>query len=130
MTFPALPCHPCPYAASCCAFGTSLSESEAAAIEADHGAGVVYRTRWGEWRTRVTNRRCALYRDGGCSIHSQSYYPTVCRGFPWVDDPKFARALRGAGLDVTTLQVRAHDTTGPMHTLYVATPRPRSSTRT
>jgi spermidine synthase len=39
------------------------------------------------------------------------------------DDPKFARALRGAGLDVATLRVRAHDTTGPMHTLYVATPR-------
>ncbi|MDQ2667733.1 MAG: spermidine synthase [Gemmatimonadota bacterium] len=39
------------------------------------------------------------------------------------DDPKFARALRGAALEVTTLLVRAHDTTGPMHTLYVATRR-------
>ncbi len=39
------------------------------------------------------------------------------------DDPKFARALRGAGLDVSTVRVRAHDTTGPMHTLYVAVPR-------
>jgi spermidine synthase len=39
------------------------------------------------------------------------------------DDPKFAGALRGAGLEVTSLLVRAHDTTGPMHTLYVATPR-------
>jgi spermidine synthase len=38
------------------------------------------------------------------------------------DDPKFARALRGAGLAVETLRVRAHDTAGPMHTLYVATP--------
>lgn len=38
------------------------------------------------------------------------------------DDPKFASALRGAGLVVTTMQVRAHTTTGPMHTLYVATP--------
>lgn len=37
------------------------------------------------------------------------------------DDAKFARALRGAGLTVNTLRVRAHDTTGPMHTLYVAT---------
>lgn len=35
------------------------------------------------------------------------------------DDRKFAGALRGAGLDVRTLRVRAHDTTGPMHTLYV-----------
>ena len=36
------------------------------------------------------------------------------------DDPKFVRALRGSGLDVSTIRVRAHDTTGPMHTLYVA----------
>ena len=39
------------------------------------------------------------------------------------DDPKFARALRGSALEVEALPVRAHDTTGPMHTLYVATPR-------
>jgi len=37
------------------------------------------------------------------------------------DDAKFAHALRGAGLTVKTLRVRAHDTAGPMHTLYVAT---------
>ena len=39
------------------------------------------------------------------------------------DDPKFATALRRSGLDVSTVRVRAHDTAGPMHTLYVATPR-------
>jgi spermidine synthase len=39
------------------------------------------------------------------------------------DDPKFARVLRGVGLEVSTLRVRAHDTTGPMHTLYVAARR-------
>jgi hypothetical protein len=39
------------------------------------------------------------------------------------DDPKFATALRRAGLGVSAMAVRAHDTTGPMHTLYVATPR-------
>lgn len=39
------------------------------------------------------------------------------------DDPKFATALRSAGLDVSTLRVRAHDTAGPMHTLYAAVPR-------
>jgi spermidine synthase len=41
------------------------------------------------------------------------------------DDPKFASALRGSRLDVETLRVRAHDTAGPMHTLYVATPSRR-----
>ena len=40
------------------------------------------------------------------------------------DDPRFARALRGSGLAVNTLHVRAHDTAGPRHTLYVATRRP------
>ena len=39
------------------------------------------------------------------------------------DDPKFAHALRVAGLDVETLRVRAHDTAGPMHTLYLGTRR-------
>jgi spermidine synthase len=37
------------------------------------------------------------------------------------DDSKFAAALRASGLTVQTLHVRAHATTGPMHTLYVAT---------
>ena len=39
------------------------------------------------------------------------------------NDPKFERSLRGAGLEVTTERVRAHDTAGPMHTLYAAAPR-------
>ena len=38
------------------------------------------------------------------------------------DDPKFAHQLR-MKLAVETLRVRAHLTSGPMHTLYVATPR-------
>ena len=38
------------------------------------------------------------------------------------DDPGFVAALRRARLDVRALHVRAHDTAGPMHTLYVATP--------
>lgn len=39
------------------------------------------------------------------------------------DDPRFVDALQRAGLGVTTQHVRAHATAGPMHTLYVATPR-------
>jgi spermidine synthase len=39
------------------------------------------------------------------------------------DDPRFADALQRAKLAVTTMRVRAHDTAGPMHTLYVARPR-------
>jgi hypothetical protein len=62
-----------------------LSEVEARTIEATHGPGIVYQTRWGEWRTRVRKNRCVLYRDSGCSIHDQSYYPAMCRSFPWID---------------------------------------------
>lgn len=85
MTLPSLPCFPCPHAASCCAYGVTVSDEEAAEIEANHGPGLVYLTRWGEWRTRVRKNRCALFRDGGCSIHDQPYYPAMCRGFPWID---------------------------------------------
>ena len=38
------------------------------------------------------------------------------------DDPTFAGALERQGLRVTSQRVRAHNTSGPMHTLYVATP--------
>ena len=84
MTFPPLPCFPCPYNASCCAYGVTLSDEEAAIIEANHGPGKVYQTRWGEWRTRVRNKRCIFF-EGGCTIHDKSYYPAVCGGFPWID---------------------------------------------
>jgi hypothetical protein len=90
-TFPSLPCFPCPYDSSCCAYGVSLTDEEAAAIQTNHGDGLVYKTRWGEWRTRVKNKRCVMMRDGGCSIHATSYYPTTCRGFPWTDGETGAR---------------------------------------
>jgi spermidine synthase len=39
------------------------------------------------------------------------------------DDPRFAGTVEGAGLRVATHRVRAHVTSGPWHTIYVATPR-------
>lgn len=84
-SFPPLPCFPCPYNSSCCAYGVTLSDDEAATIIGHHGPDVVYRTRWGEWRTRIRNRRCALHVNGGCSIHDKPYYPSLCQGFPWID---------------------------------------------
>jgi spermidine synthase len=36
------------------------------------------------------------------------------------DDPRFLGLLRHSGLAVETLRVRAHDTAGPMHTIYLA----------
>lgn len=85
LELPSLPCYPCPHSSSCCAYGVTLSEDEAAAITRIHGGNTVYRTRWGEWRTRVRGGRCVLLRENVCTIHAQPYYPAVCRGFPWTD---------------------------------------------
>lgn len=82
---PPLPCFPCPYDSACCAYGTTLTDAEAEALIAVHGTAVAYQTRWGEWRTRIRNRRCALFQNNRCIIHGESYYPAVCRGFPWTD---------------------------------------------
>lgn len=82
---PQLPCYPCPHQSICCSWGATVSEEEAQAIAADHGEGKVYETRWGELRTRIKGGRCIFFVDQGCSIHDKSYYPEVCRGFPWHD---------------------------------------------
>ncbi len=37
------------------------------------------------------------------------------------NDPRFARALRQRGLAVETVHARAHETSGPIHTIYVVT---------
>ena len=70
--------------------------SENAPLYATHGIGVTV----------------AALRSGGSIVY-------------WSvgDDRSFAGALRAARLRVETLRVRAHETAGPMHTLYVATPR-------
>ena len=84
--FPKLPCFPCPHDAACCAWGTTLTDDEAAAVRREFGRETVYRTRWGEWRTRVRDRRCVFYDSAaGCRLHDRPYYPAVCRGFPWTD---------------------------------------------
>ena len=83
--FPPLPCFPCPHHAACCAYGTTVSDMEAQSLRARHGEDKVYRTRWGEWRTRVRKGRCVFYQDQGCTIHDDPHYPAVCRGFPWTD---------------------------------------------
>lgn len=36
------------------------------------------------------------------------------------DDPDFERSLKNAGLEVKAMKVRAHTTSGPYHTLYIA----------
>lgn len=84
-SLPALPCYPCPHESACCAFGVTVTEDEARAISARFDDAKVYRTRWGEWRTRVKAKRCVFLADNACSIYRESFYPAVCRGFPWTD---------------------------------------------
>jgi hypothetical protein len=83
--FPPLPCFPCPHASACCAYGVTVSEAEAVGLRARHGEDKVYRTRWGEWRTRIRNRRCVFLVDNVCVVHDDPQYPAVCRSFPWTD---------------------------------------------
>jgi len=72
----------------------------------------------------LMSENAALYARNGIALTVAALRPGGSIVYWSVgDDPKFARALRGSGLAVTTLLVRAHDTAGPMHTLYVATPR-------
>src|SRR5262245_52992361 len=84
-SFATLPCYPCPHRSACCAYGATLSDAEAEAITASLGSEGIYRTRWGEWRTRVAKGRCVFLRDNACSIYGRSFYPAVCKGFAFVD---------------------------------------------
>ena len=82
---PQLPCYPCPHHSACCGFGTTLSPEEARGIVRKYGKHKVYKTRWGEWRTRVAQGRCVMWKENSCSIYNTPEYPEVCRGFPFVD---------------------------------------------
>lgn len=85
VALPVLPCYPCPHQSACCSYGTTLSEAEAQVIGRDYGWHLIYRTRWGEWRTRVKHRKCVFLKGNACSIYDREHYPAVCRGFPWTD---------------------------------------------
>jgi hypothetical protein len=89
--FPPLPCYPCPHQSACCKHGATLSPEEARAIRARHGSHLIYRNRWGEWRTRVLKGRCSFLTNN-VHIYNRSYYPAVCRGFPgWMPKPASLR---------------------------------------
>jgi spermidine synthase len=86
---------------------------DAIMLDTDNGPdGMIISENTALYAQRGVAETIAALREGGSIVY-------------WSvgDDPKFASALRGARLDVTALRVRAHATAGPMHTLYVATPR-------
>jgi spermidine synthase len=62
-----------------------------------------------------------LYADTGIATTIAALRPKGRVAYWSVgDDSRFAHALQRAGLAVETIRVRAHDTAGPMHTIYVA----------
>lgn len=72
-----LPCWPCPHASACCSFGVDLLPLEAINIIAAHGEDTVV-----ELRTAVVDGHCVFLDDNKCSIHNETYYPSVCRAYP------------------------------------------------
>ena len=73
----------------------------------------------------LMTENAGLYASRGISLTIAALRPRGCIAYWSVgDDPRFVDALQRARLGVTALRVRAHATAGPMHTLYVASPRP------
>ena len=68
----------------------------------------------------TTKGNAALYRSRGVKQAVDALRPGGRVAY-WSadDDPRFAALLRGAGLAVETVKVRAHATSGSMHTLLV-----------
>ncbi len=76
----------------------------------------------------LMSENARLYAQRGIALTMNALRPGGTIAYWSVgDDPKFAGQLQHAGLAVETLRVRAHDTSGPMHTLYVARPRARKT---
>lgn len=69
----------------------------------------------------TTSGNAKLYRPVGVHLAVEALRPTGRLAY-WsaVDDRSFEGTLRQAGLTVTVTHVRAHTTSGPWHTLFVA----------
>ena len=86
---------------------------DAIMLDTDNGAtGMLLAENAALYAARGVAATVAALRPGGTIVY-----------WSVADDPTFMRALHREGLTVRALHVRAHATTGPMHTLYVATPR-------
>lgn len=90
----------------------SPGDFDAIMLDTDNGpAGMLISENGPLYSARGVARTVAALRAGGRIVY-------------WSvgDDPGFVAALRRAGHRVEAVRVRAHTTTGPMHTLYVVTP--------
>lgn len=69
----------------------------------------------------IMSENSRLYAAKGIATTMAALRPDgVIAYWSVADDPGFVGALERAGLGVKRLRVRAHPTSGPMHTLYVA----------
>lgn len=69
----------------------------------------------------LMSENARLYATSGIGLTVSALRPAGVIAYWSVgDDPAFVRALRREKLDVETFRVRAHDTAGPMHTIYLA----------
>lgn len=72
----------------------------------------------------IMSENSRLYADRGIQNTVAALRPGGAIAYWSVsDDSGFLTALRRVKLRVLTHHVRAHETSGPMHTIYVATPR-------
>lgn len=86
---------------------------DAIMLDTDNGPdGMLIAENAALYATRGVGATVAALRPGGTIVY-------------WSvgEDRSFAGALQRAGLRVRAMPVRAHDTAGPMHVLYVVTPR-------
>jgi spermidine synthase len=86
---------------------------DAILLDTDNGPdGMILSENRRLYATRGIAATVAALRDGG-----------VIAYWSVGEDPSFVGALRRAGLTVRTLRVRAHVTSGPLHSLFIATRR-------
>ena len=89
---------------------------DAIMLDTDNGPdGMLIAENAALYATRGVGATVAALRPGGTIVY-------------WSvgEDRSFAGALQRAGLRVKAMPVRAHDTAGPMHVLYVVTPSTRA----
>jgi spermidine synthase len=86
---------------------------DAIMLDTDNGPdGMIMSENRRLYATRGIDATVKALRDGG-----------VIAYWSVGDDPSFVGALQRAGLTVRQLKVRAHVTSGPLHTLFIATRR-------
>jgi spermidine synthase len=93
---------------------TSRGEFDAIMLDVDNGAEAL-----------TSGGNADLYTGAGVKLAAAALRPGGLLAY-WSadDDPRFAELLRRTGLNVRTVRVRAHATSGGKHTLLVATTNP------